>query len=241
MSQFTGTTAADRRDARAAAAAPDASGVFTHRQILTILSGLMAGMFLAALDQTIVSTSIRTIADDLQGSAAGLGDDGVPDHRDDHHPALRQAVRHLRPAAAVPRRDPIFVLGSVLCGFATSMYELAAFRAIQGLGAGGLISLALAIIADIVPPRERAEVPGLLPGRLRHVERDRPGLGGFLAGQDTILGVDGWRWVFLDQRADRHPRAHRRQPVLHLPHVAPRPPHRLAGRARPGASAWCRC
>jgi hypothetical protein len=64
MSQSTRTTAAaDRR----AAAAPDSSGVFTHRQILTILSGLMLGMFLAALDQTVVSTAIRTIADDLQG------------------------------------------------------------------------------------------------------------------------------------------------------------------------------
>src|SRR4029079_1944450 len=67
MSQSTRTTAADRRDARAAAAAPDESGVFTHRQILTILGGLMLGMFLAALDQTVVSTAIRTIADDLHG------------------------------------------------------------------------------------------------------------------------------------------------------------------------------
>jgi len=67
MSQSTRTSATERRDARAAAAAPDASGVFTHRQILTILSGLMLGMFLAALDQTVVSTAIRTIADDLQG------------------------------------------------------------------------------------------------------------------------------------------------------------------------------
>src|SRR3954452_24641690 len=67
MSQSTRTTAADRRDARAAAAAPDESGVFTHRQILTIVVGLMLGMFLAALDQTVVSTAIRTIADDLNG------------------------------------------------------------------------------------------------------------------------------------------------------------------------------
>ena len=49
------------------AAAPDASGVFTHRQIMTILGGLLLGMFLAALDQTVVSTAIRTIADDLNG------------------------------------------------------------------------------------------------------------------------------------------------------------------------------
>jgi MFS family permease len=52
---------------RAAAAAPDASGAFTHRQIMTILAGLLLGMFLAALDQTVVSTAIRTVADDLNG------------------------------------------------------------------------------------------------------------------------------------------------------------------------------
>src|ERR687890_1139599 len=60
-------TGLERREARAAAAAPDASGVFTHRQIMTILAGLLLGMFLAALDQTVVSTAIRVIADDLQG------------------------------------------------------------------------------------------------------------------------------------------------------------------------------
>jgi hypothetical protein len=68
MSQTsTRSSAAERRDARAAAAAPDESGLFTHRQILTILGGLVLGMFLAALDQTVVSTAIRTIADDLHG------------------------------------------------------------------------------------------------------------------------------------------------------------------------------
>src|SRR5215218_8356094 len=66
MSQAT-SRATERRAARAAAAAPDESGAFTHRQIVTILAGLMLGMFLAALDQTVVSTAIRTVADDLNG------------------------------------------------------------------------------------------------------------------------------------------------------------------------------
>ncbi len=66
----TSTTAADRRDAWAVAAAPGADGVFTHRQIVTILAGLMTAMFLAALDQTIVSTAMRTIADDLEAQTA---------------------------------------------------------------------------------------------------------------------------------------------------------------------------
>ena len=61
------STRAERRTAREAAAAPDASGAFNHRQVVTIISGLMLGMFLAALDQTVVSTAIRVIADDLEG------------------------------------------------------------------------------------------------------------------------------------------------------------------------------
>ena len=84
----------------------DRPGGLTHKQIMTILSGLMLGMFLAALDQTIVSTAIRTIGDDLHGlSVAGLGHHGVPDHLDDLDAAVRQAVRHLRPQAAVHARD----------------------------------------------------------------------------------------------------------------------------------------
>jgi hypothetical protein len=66
---------------------------FTHRQILTILGGLMLGILLAALDQTIVSTAIRTIADDLHGlKPAGVGDDRLPDHCNDLHSIVWQAV-----------------------------------------------------------------------------------------------------------------------------------------------------
>jgi MFS family permease len=157
MSQSTRTTAADRSAARAAAAAPDASGAFTHRQIVTILAGLMLGMFLAALDQTVVSTAIRTIADDLQGYDLQ---------------AWATTAFLITSTIATPLygklsdlygRRPfylfaigVFVVGSMLCGLADSMYQLAAFRALQGIGAGGLMSLALAIIGDIVPPRERS-------------------------------------------------------------------------------------
>lgn len=197
MSQSTRTSAADRRDARAAAAAPDASGVFTHRQILTILSGLMLGMFLAALDQTVVSTAIRTIADDLQGYDLQ---------------AWATTAFLITSTIATPlygklsdiygRRGfylfaiVVFVVGSALCGIATSMYELAAFRAIQGIGAGGLMSLALAIIADIVPPRERSKYQGYFMAVWGTSSVLGPVIGGFLAGQSSILGLDGWRWIF---------------------------------------------
>lgn len=176
----------------------ETTGVFTHRQILTILSGLMLGMFLAALDQTIVSTAIRTIADDLDGYALQ---------------AWVTTAYLITATLATPLygklsdmygRKPffmaaiiIFVLGSLLCTLAQSMYMLAAFRAFQGLGAGGLMSLALAILGDIVGPRERAKYQGYFLAVFGTSSVLGPVLGGLLSGQETILGIDGWRWVFL--------------------------------------------
>src|SRR5204863_629475 len=175
-----------------------ASGVFTHRQIITILVGLMLGMFLAALDQTVVSTAIRTIADDLHGydlqawaTTAFLITSTI-------------ATPLYGKLSDIYGRRPFylfaigtFVLGSMLCGLATSMYMLAAFRAFQGIGAGGLMSLALAVIADILPPRERAKYQGYFLAVFAVSTVAGPVIGGALAGQDTILGIDGWRWVFL--------------------------------------------
>ncbi|MEV6563660.1 MFS transporter [Streptomyces kronopolitis] len=182
----------------ASAGAIPAPGFLSHRQILTILSGLMLGMFLAALDQTIVSTSIRTIADDLHGLS---------------QQAWATTAYLITSTIATPLygklsdlhgRKPyylaaitIFVGGSVLCTFSTSMTELAAFRAVQGLGAGGLMSLALAILGDIVPPRERARYQGYMLGTFATSSVAGPLIGGALAGQDQLLGITGWRWVFL--------------------------------------------
>src|SRR4051794_9065516 len=197
MSQSTRTTAAGRRDARAAAAAPDASGVFTHRQIMTILVGLLLGMFLAALDQTVVSTAIRTIADDLKGydlqawattaflitSTISTPLYGKLSDMYGRRPFYLFAIA-------------VFVFGSALCGVAQSMYQLAAFRALQGIGAGGLMSLALAIIADIVAPRERSRYQGYFMAVFGSSSVLGPVIGGFLSGQAAILGIAGWRWIF---------------------------------------------
>ncbi len=174
------------------------SGELSHRQIMTILSGLMAGMFLAALDQTIVATSIRTIADDLQGLSVQAWATTAYLITATISTPLYGKLSDLygrRPffIAAIS----IFVLGSALSGFATSMTQLAAFRAFQGLGAGGLFSLALTIIGDIVPPRERAKYQGYFLAVFGTSSVLGPVVGGFLAGQDSILGVTGWRWVFL--------------------------------------------
>lgn len=193
------SAATDSRPASPPASPPAGPPVeLTHRQILTIMAGLMMGMFLAALDQTIVATSIRTIADDLQGLSVQ---------------AWATTAYLITATITTPLygklsdlygRKPffitaivVFVLGSLACGFATTMYELAAYRAIQGLGAGGLFSLALAIIGDIVPPRQRAKYQGYFLAVFGTSSVLGPVVGGFFAGADEILGITGWRWVFL--------------------------------------------
>ena len=171
---------------------------FTHRQITVILAGLMSGMFLAALDQTIVATAIRTISDDLNGLSLQ---------------AWATTAYLITSTIATPLygklsdiygRRPffltaigVFILGSLLSGMAHSMYQLAAFRAVQGIGAGGLFSLALTIIGDIVPPRERAKYQGYFLAVFGTSSVLGPVVGGFFAGQSTLLGITGWRWVFL--------------------------------------------
>jgi EmrB/QacA subfamily drug resistance transporter len=173
------------------------SSGFSHREIVTILSGLMLGMLLGALDQTVVSTAIRTIADDLNGydlqawaTTAFLITSTIATPLYGKLSDL-YGRRPLYLFAIV-----VFVLGSALCGVAQSMYQLAACRALQGIGAGGLMSLALTIIADIVAPRERARYQGYFMAVFGSSSVLGPVIGGFLAGQATILGISGWRWIF---------------------------------------------
>jgi EmrB/QacA subfamily drug resistance transporter len=181
----------------APAAAP-AAGNMSHRQILTIFVGLMLGLFLAALDQTIVTTAIRTIGDDLHGLSLQ---------------AWVTTAYLITSTISTPLygklsdlygRKPffllaisLFIIGSAACSFSTSMYMLAAFRAFQGLGAGGLFSLALAIIADIVSPRERARYQGYFLAVFGTSSVIGPLVGGAFAGQASLLFISGWRWVFL--------------------------------------------
>jgi EmrB/QacA subfamily drug resistance transporter len=172
-------------------------GELSHKQILTILSGLMLGMFLAALDQMIVATAIRTIGDDLHGLSVQ---------------AWVTTAFLITSTISTPLygklsdiygRKPlflfaitVFIAGSALCGLSTSMYMLAGFRALQGIGAGGLMSMALAIIGDIIPPRERARYQGYFMAVFATSSVLGPVVGGFFAGQGSILGVTGWRWIF---------------------------------------------
>jgi EmrB/QacA subfamily drug resistance transporter len=178
--------------------APAKAPALSHKQIQVILLGLMAGMLLAALDQTIVSTSIRVIADDLHGLSAQAWVTTAYLITSTVTTPLYGKLSDIygrRPMFIIA--ISIFVLGSLLCTFSTSMYELAAFRAIQGIGAGGLFSMALAILADIAPPRERAKYQGYFLAVFGTASVIGPLVGGFFAGAETILGVAGWRWVFL--------------------------------------------
>jgi EmrB/QacA subfamily drug resistance transporter len=187
-----------RAERKAAAAESALTGVMTHRQIMFVLFGLMAGMFLSALDQSVVGTAMRTIADDLNGLSAQ---------------AWVTTAYLITSTIATPiygklgdifgRRKlfitaiSIFIFGSVISGLANTMYELAAYRAIQGIGAGGLFALALTILADIVPPRDRARYQGLFLAVFGTSSVLGPLIGGLLAGVDSFLGITGWRWIFL--------------------------------------------
>ena len=177
---------------------PAVSAEMTHRQILTVIFGLMAGMFLSALDQTVVGTSIRTIADDLNGLS---------------QQAWVTTAYLIVSTIATPiygklsdifGRRPLFIIaivlflvGSIASGFSASILELAGFRAIQGLGAGGLMALPLAIMGDMLAPRERAKYQGYFLAVFGISSVIGPLIGGLFAGAPEILFISGWRWVFL--------------------------------------------
>jgi EmrB/QacA subfamily drug resistance transporter len=167
------------------------SGRLTGRALWTVFAALMLGMFLAALDQTIVSTALPTIVGDLGGL---------------NHLSWVVTSYLLASTVSTPiygklgdmiGRKPvflaailIFLAGSMLAGLSQSMGQLIGFRALQGIGAGGLMVSAQAIIADIVPPRERGRYMGLIGSVFAVASVAGPLLGGFLV--DNL----SWRWVF---------------------------------------------
>lgn len=158
----------------------------------------LASWFLSALDQTVVGTAIRTISDDFHGLSQQawvttayliVSTIATPIY------VKLSDIFGRRPLFIIA--IVVFIIGFALVVFATSMIELAAFRAIQGLGAGGLFSMPLAIMGDILAPRERAKYQGYFLAVFGISSLVGPLVRGIFAGADQILWIAGWRWVFL--------------------------------------------
>lgn len=157
----------------------------------------MTGMLLAALDQTIVSTALKSIVEEFDGL---------------NHYTWVVTAYLLTSTASTPLYGKIsdiygrrivfqfaivtFLIGSFLAGASQNMEQLIAFRAIQGLGAGGLMALTFVIIGDIVSPRERGRYQGYFGAVWGLSSVAGPLLGGFFSDAGQIFGVSGWRWIF---------------------------------------------
>ena len=170
---------------------PDSQGYLSHKQILVVMGGLLVGMFLSALDQSIVGTALPRITSELGGLDK-----------------LSWVVTAylLTATASTPLWGKIsdlygrrllfqiaivtFLVGSVLAGFSQNIDQLIAFRAIQGLGGGGLMALAMATIGDVIPPRERGRYQGYFAAVFGTSSVLGPVLGGWFADGP------GWQWIF---------------------------------------------
>jgi len=169
----------------------------SHAEIMVIMSALMITMLLAALDQSIVATALPRIASDLNGltklswvATAYLITSAIATPIYGKLGDLYGRKKIFQSAIV------LFLVGSALCGVAQNMNELIFFRALQGIGAGGLISLVLAIIGDVIPPRQRGRYQGYFGAVFGVSSVAGPVLGGVLANAHSFLGFAGWRWIF---------------------------------------------
>nr|WP_237762671.1 MFS transporter [Arthrobacter sp. ERGS1:01] len=176
-----------------AAATPNESGM-THRQVLEALTGLLAAFFTAILSSTIVANALPTIMDQLHGTqtdfawvitAALLANAATT-------PIWGKLADLFNKKLLVQLSIVIFVAGSVMAGFATTIPFLLTARVIQGVAMGGLTALAQAIIGTIIPPRERGRYSGYMGAVMAVGTAGGPLLGGYIV--DSPLG---WRWTFF--------------------------------------------
>ena len=175
----------------ATTAPPGPAAGLSHRRVLIVIGALMLGMFLAALDQTVVSTALPTIVGDLNGAS---------------HLSWVVTAYLLASTVSTPLWGKLgdlygrkfffqaaivlFLVGSALSGLSHSMLELIAFRAVQGLGGGGLMIGAQTIVGDVVSPRERARYMGLFMAMFGVTTVIGPLIGG------VFVDYLSWRWIF---------------------------------------------
>lgn len=195
----------------------------THREIMTLMSGLLMGMFLAAIDQTIVATALPTIVGELGGlqnlpwvvtaylltSTTSTPLYGKISDLYGRRPVFQAAI-------------VIFLVGSALCGLSQNLTQLIVFRGVQGLGGGGLIALSFVIVGDVLSPRQRGQYLGYFSAVFAVASVAGPLLGGLFTDHLS------WRWIFyvnvpigivaliVTSRVLRLPRPERERPSLDI-------------------------
>ncbi len=181
----------DQRSTPTAMPSSEGNSYLSHQQILVVLTGLMAGMFLAALDQSIVGVALPRIVSDLGGldnlswvvTAYLLTSTATT--------PLWGKISDLYGRRIIFQvAITIFIIGSALCGISQDLYQLIGFRALQGIGGGGLFAIAFAVIGDIIPARERGRYQGYFGAVFGVSSLAGPLLGGW------FTDGPGWRWIF---------------------------------------------